>query len=659
MRNQAKSAGKRLLRLWLWKFRLGILLALIPAILIAIVVLAAIGSTYTPANASGCTTQVQGQYTKTINDTGNGPNINIAVTAYQTTTLRTKQLPPDQAKKVLDSIFQAGLTESGFKNLANSSVPVSLTIANEGIGHNGTSVGYLQQQVGPAGDGGGFSWGTAQQAMDPLHATNMYLDRAIDLVSRTPGDASTLAEAVQESGSGDGSNYREQVDTAQGLIARAQVAAAGPAGAAQQLRIIQACAPAQGELDDTVFSAGNIISDQVFYSTTAMNEAAIRQFIADQGADCTDPACLRLHTWTTPQNPADAYCRQLDGGTGEDSASVIYRVSQACGINPQVMLVTLQKESGLLTRTDVQESLYDAAYGWHCPDTGPGGTANCDPEFAGFINQAYGMAHQWAKYKIEIPKDNGTYNYAPGRKNHILWNVAESGCGGSDVFIRNVATASLYVYTPYQPNPASLAAYPGTGDECSAYGNRNFWFMFRKYFGSTGGGAEKDPTVQGTASGVIIDSNPDATAVSVVNPSVSTALTEAHRWLGRPYCWAGGDAGGPTMGDGSSPGCSPSTPGFDCSGLMVRSWAVAGITLPRVSRYQATTGVRVPVEQARPGDLLFWSDDGSDDGIHHVAMVDKEKGWIVEAQQDGVPVHVRTWRVGEAELMPYAVRLTP
>ena len=138
---------------------------------------------------------------------------------------------------------------------------------------------------------------------------------------------------------------------------------------------------------------------------------------------------------------------------------MLFDVSRACGINPQVMLATLQKESRGLTRTDATESTYAAAWGWHCPDTGPGGTANCDPQHAGFVNQGYGMAHQWARYRVEIP--NGKYNYQPGRTYDILWNVAESGCGGAPVTIANLATASLYVYTPYQPNAASLAAYPG------------------------------------------------------------------------------------------------------------------------------------------------------------------------------------------------------
>jgi hypothetical protein len=56
------------------------------------------------------------------------------------------------------------------------------------------------------------------------------------------------------------------------------------------------------------------------------------------------------------------------------------------------------------------------------------------------------------------------------------------------VVIQSRATANLYTYTPYQPNAASLAAYPGEGDACSSYGNRNFFSTFTDYFGSTGGG---------------------------------------------------------------------------------------------------------------------------------------------------------------------------
>ena len=89
----------------------------------------------------------------------------------------------------------------------------------------------------------------------------------------------------------------------------------------------------------------------------------------------------------------------------------------------QVMLVTLQKESQLLDRTDPTETTYNAAWGWHCPDTGPGGTANCDPAYAGLVNQAYGMAKQWARYRV----DPGKYNYQAGQTVTIFLGPLEPG----------------------------------------------------------------------------------------------------------------------------------------------------------------------------------------------------------------------------------------
>ena len=54
------------------------------------------------------------------------------------------------------------------------------------------------------------------------------------------------------------------------------------------------------------------------------------------------------------------------------------------------------------------------------------------------------------------------------------------------MFVRNQATHALYVYTPYTPNKAALKSLYGTGDSCSAYGNRNFWRLFIDWFGVTG-----------------------------------------------------------------------------------------------------------------------------------------------------------------------------
>jgi cell wall-associated NlpC family hydrolase len=98
------------------------------------------------------------------------------------------------------------------------------------------------------------------------------------------------------------------------------------------------------------------------------------------------------------------------------------------------------------------------------------------------------------------------------------------------------------------------------------------------------------------------------------------------------------------------------TDSFDCSSLMLQSYRSAGITLPRVSRQQFQAGAMLPVKQAQPGDLLFWAYDTSNPTtIHHVAMYLGD-GKIVEAQQTGVPVHIRPVTFTENELVPQAVR---
>ena len=384
-----------------------------------------------------------------------------------------------------------------------------------------------------------------------------------------------------------------------------------------------------------------------------MTETQVRDFINEQGKACTGSSCLRAVRVSMTDEPADSYCAAVKSGTDLDAAAVIARVSTACGVNPRVMLVTLQKESRLLNRTDPTPATYAAAWGWHCPDTGPGGTANCDPAYAGLVNQAYGMAKQWARYRTDPDK----YNYRAGQTVNILYNVAESGCGAAPVTITNTATASLYNYTPYQPNPASLAAYPGEGDRCSSYGNRNFFFLYQTYFGSTGGGKP-------------ITTAPRRGAGRRHRHHRGTPREgRDHRHDHRTYRAGGdGDPGrvvvaghpvrvgrrqrpGPTLGsrDGCSGRCQVyqdwTITGFDCSGLTLYAWAQAGVALSHGSYDQVHQGHQYPYAQAVPGDLLFWG--GAE--IHHVALYlgpISGQQYMVEAPQSGDTVHVSPVRTG-------------
>jgi hypothetical protein len=108
---------------------------------------------------------------------------------------------------------------------------------------------------------------------------------------------------------------------------------------------------------------------------------------------------------------------------------------------------------------------------------------------------------------------------------------------------------------------------------------------------------------------------------------------------GKPYVWG---ATGPSS--------------YDCSGLMLRAYESAGVILPRVSQDQYKAGAMLPVRDAQPGDLIFLATDPSNPAtIHHVAMYLGD-GKIVEAQQTGVPVHIRPFSFDEAEVVPQAVR---
>jgi hypothetical protein len=229
--------------------------------------------------------------------------------------------------------------------------------------------------------------------------------------------------------------------------------------------------------DLSQFDPGLIISDAIFYDTTTMTADSVQSFLADKGSGCSAASgstCLKDYRETTTTREATARCAQYTGATNERAADIIAKVAQACGINPQVLIVTLQKEQSLVTATTGKSAaVYQKAMGFGCPDT-----AACDSLYYGFFNQVYSAASQFQRYA-----QNPTgYAHIAGRTNTVRYHPTAS-CGSSQVYIQNQATASLYNYTPYQPNAAALAA--STGDSCSSYGNRNFYSFFTDWFGPT------------------------------------------------------------------------------------------------------------------------------------------------------------------------------
>jgi hypothetical protein len=233
--------------------------------------------------------------------------------------------------------------------------------------------------------------------------------------------------------------------------------------------------------DLSQFQAGNIISDAKFFDRGTMSEAQIQQFLQSKVPNCqAGYVCLKDWYDTSRATSADAMCGAYPGGYRERASAIIYKVAQACGINPQVILVMLQKEQGLILHTWPSDWRYTIAMGQGCPDT-----AACDTRYYGFFNQVYGAAWQLKRYANPPGTSQYFTWYAPGRTWNVRWHP-NAACGSSPVYIQNQATANLYYYTPYQPNAAAIrAGYAESSDPCSSYGNRNFYQFFTDWFGST------------------------------------------------------------------------------------------------------------------------------------------------------------------------------
>lgn len=234
-------------------------------------------------------------------------------------------------------------------------------------------------------------------------------------------------------------------------------------------------------VDYSGFRAGRIISDDQFFNGAAMNEAQIQSFLEQKVPYCPPGRqCLRDYRQATTSRGADEACAAYRSAGTETAAQIIAKVSVACGISPKVVLVMLEKEQTLVTRTDTTSSswAWKASMGYACPDSGPGGSANCDSQYYGFFNQVYNGVRQLKRYGI-----SSTFSWFPvGRTSQIQYHP-NTGCGTKPVYIENKATAALYYYTPYTPNDAALAAGYGTGNSCSSYGNRNFYGFYSDWFG--------------------------------------------------------------------------------------------------------------------------------------------------------------------------------
>ncbi len=218
------------------------------------------------------------------------------------------------------------------------------------------------------------------------------------------------------------------------------------------------------------FNHENLIDNLVFRDTNTMNASSIQSFLNSKNGH------IAGYTHNQPGH----------NDHGKTAAQIIHKYAQEYGINPQVIIATLQKEQSLITVKNPHESQYRSAMGYACPTTG-----TCDPKYAGFANQvihgvwqlrfnferANGNNSWWSSsisYVCTVPPTKSFYNKSllPGS------TVGFTNSSGSSPYrvatLANAATASLYCYTPHAYSP-------------DWSGSHNFVVSFENWFGSTQG----------------------------------------------------------------------------------------------------------------------------------------------------------------------------
>jgi hypothetical protein len=199
-------------------------------------------------------------------------------------------------------------------------------------------------------------------------------------------------------------------------------------------------APADGKADvaglPAVFDRHNIISDELFEASTAMDVTALQTFFE------TSPYRNRswLADYTTP--------------SGISAAQAIADAALAENINPLVLVARMQVEKSLVSKTArPPQRTVDFAFGCGCPD-GRG----CSETFRGFDKQVACAAATLRRWYDGSVAGDGLW--VQGRSKRTLDPMT--------VTPRNHATATMYAYTPW--------VLPGRG------GNWLVWNVQRKYF---------------------------------------------------------------------------------------------------------------------------------------------------------------------------------
>jgi hypothetical protein len=216
------------------------------------------------------------------------------------------------------------------------------------------------------------------------------------------------------------------------------------------------------------YNASYIMPDSVFVNSGSMTEQQIQSFLVSQGSYLANYTIPAAHNETYDFNGdgnLETYWAGTEIGpvghevdsTGWTASHLIYEVSQWYGINPQVILVTLEKEQSLITMSGYETYGNDWAMGYAYTDSGIvaacGTSTNNNP-----TGSCAGLAMQidWGAGSLMF-NYNGSADKNPSVSPY--WEGNTITIDGSSIYIGNNSTASLYRYTPHNTYGGNFRTY--------------------------------------------------------------------------------------------------------------------------------------------------------------------------------------------------------
>lgn len=232
------------------------------------------------------------------------------------------------------------------------------------------------------------------------------------------------------------------------------------------------------------------MDDSTFRASFTMSPTDIQTFLQNKGSGLANFSDVE-NCGSSSGSHYSFYATYYSCGQVVSASKIIYDASQAYGINPQVVLATMQKEQSLITTPNPTASQLNYAMGYGCPDSG-----GCS--YAGFFNQVDNGTWQF-RTDYELSSGNNYWGYSPssypcqGPANHtwssnpmVYYNYPlvpgsnvtfydDYGNGYANFTIPNASTAALYCYTPH--------VFPGSSQE---YYSGSYWFVyyFSAWFGN-------------------------------------------------------------------------------------------------------------------------------------------------------------------------------